>query len=55
MNNLTDENNIQKITSYLFNYFGLNCFLSEGNTRRMSRILFHDLTTKNTIIIRLNY
>jgi hypothetical protein len=55
MHNSTDENNIQKIAIYLFNSFGFNCFLSEGNTRKLSRPLFHDITTKDTTIIRLNY
>lgn len=55
MPNSNDEKNIRKIASYLFNSFGFNCFLSEGNTRRLSRPLFHDFTTKDTTIIRLNY
>ena len=55
MQNSTDEKNIQKIANYLYNSFGFNCFLSEGNTRRLSRSLFHDLTTKDTTIISLNY
>lgn len=53
--NSNDEKNIQKIASYLFNSFGFNCFLSEGNTRRLSRPLFYDLTTKDTVVIRVNY
>nr|WPV76436.1 hypothetical protein [Naviculales sp.] len=53
--NSSDEKNIQKLASYLFHSFGFNCFLSEGNTRRLSRTLFHDLTTKDTTILRLNY
>lgn len=51
--NSNDEKNIQKIVSYLFNSFGFNCFLSEGNTRRLSPPLFHDPTTKDTTIIRI--
>ena len=55
MKNFNNENDIHKTASYLFNSFGFNCFLSEGNTRRLSQVLFHDHTTKNTTIIRLNY
>lgn len=55
MQSTNDEKSIHKIASYLFNSFGFNCFLSEGNTRRLSQVLFHDLTSKDTTIIRLNY
>lgn len=52
MQNSNDEKNIQKIANYLFNSFSFNCFLSEGNTRRLSRPLFFDRTTKDTTIIK---
>ena len=51
VHNSTDEKNIQRITSYLFNSFGFNCFLSEGNTKKLGRPLFYDITTKDTRII----
>lgn len=53
--NSNDEKHIQKIANYLFNSFGFNCFLTEGNTRRLSRPLFFDHTTQDTTIIRFNY
>jgi len=55
MQNSSNENNIQKLASYLFYSLGFNCFLSEGNTRRISRTLFCDFRTKDTAIIRINY
>lgn len=55
MKNSNDQKKIQKIANYLFHSFGFNCFLSEGNTRKLNRTLFQDFTTKDTTIIRLNY
>lgn len=53
MDNSTDEKNIQKVASYVQNSFGFNCFLGEGNTNRLSRPLFHDLTNKGNTIIEI--
>ena len=58
MQSTNDEKSIHKIASYLFNFFVFNYFLyflSEGNIRRLSYVLFYDLTSKDTTIIRLNY
>lgn len=51
MQNSNDENNIHKIASYLFNFFGFNCLLSEGNTKRLSKVIFHAFISKDTTII----
>jgi hypothetical protein len=55
MQNLNNEKNIQELANYLFNSLGFNCFLSEGNTRRISQTLFRDSRTKDSAIIRINY
>lgn len=55
MQNSNDQNKIQRIANYLHHSFGFNCFLSEGNTRRLKQTLFQDFNIKDTIIIRLNY
>ena len=51
----TQNLNHKKLANYLFNSFGFNCFLSQGNTRRLTKTLFFDSKTKNTVIIRINY
>ena len=51
----TQNLNHKKLARYLFNSFGFNCFLSQGNTRKLTETLFFDSKTKNTVIIRINY
>lgn len=53
--NLSDPNKIYEFANYLFKNFGFNSFLSEGNTRKITQTLYQDLTTKDTLIIRINY
>jgi len=55
MENLSDRKKIQEFANYLFKNFGFNCFLSEGNTRKINETLFQDIATKDTVIIRINY
>lgn len=55
MKNSNDQKKIQKRANYLFHFFDFNCFLSEGNTKKLNRTLFQDFTTKGTTIIKLNY
>ena len=55
MKNLSDRKKIQKFADYLFQNFGFNSFLSDGNTRIITQTLYQDLDIKSTVIIRSNY
>lgn len=51
----TQNLNPKKLARYLFNFFGFNCFLSQGNVRKLTETLFFESKTKSTAIIRINY
>lgn len=55
MDNLSNTKRIQEFANYLFKNSGFNCFLSEGNTRKITQTLFQNIATKDTAIIRINY
>jgi len=55
MENVSNIKKIQEFANYLFKNSGFNCFLSEGNTRKITQTLFQNLATKDTAIIRINY
>jgi len=55
MDNVNNTKRIHEFANYLFKNSGFNCFLSEGNTRKITQTLFQNLSTKDTAIIRLNY
>ena len=50
-----DERNILNLANYFHKLFGFNCFLSIGNYKKITKTLFQDLSTKDTLIIRKNY
>jgi hypothetical protein len=51
----TENLDHKKLARYLFDFFGFNCFLSQGNTRKLTETLFFNSKTKSTVIIRINY
>lgn len=55
MDNVSNTKRIHEFANYLFKNSGFNCFLSEGNTRKITQTLFQNLATKDTAIIRINY